>query len=480
MKYTSVLIGLLFVGLGRSGGWTESRLCGAEIVVPVTWWCAGDDEEAKRNVRWRSEKIRSFFTPVVDRGRVFVGGVVRDREQAAMVSLAGEDGRLLWEADHLLFAAPALYAQSGCSKPTVDGDRAFYQTQRGELIAVDLDGLADGNDGPNRDEEAVGPTGADIVWKMDFGERFKIFMEDDVTAGDPVASPVVIDDLVIAVTGHGKPRGTADYDPKPPSLVAVDKRTGQVAWTSNAPTHVTYRQWASPVAATVAGRRVVLFPAGDGVLYAFEPRQGTLLWKVDFNEPSDVAERRRSDADENSLRGFFWTAPTVIGETAYGGLRCEPGPDRFKQWPLLAIDLKEAAAGRRVVRWKFTADDYYGTMCAVAVDGEMAYVLDSTGWLRALDRQTGRELGRVDELPICGADLTSPIIIGRHLYVGTDDGSLFVFGLGSDFPCLGCFGLEGRVCGTPVRDEGTLYVTTTRAVWALRLPPELKDDKPDK
>lgn len=39
-----------------------------------------------------------------------------------------------------------------CSSPTVDGDCVYVVTNRCEVICLDVDGLADGNDGSFQDE----------------------------------------------------------------------------------------------------------------------------------------------------------------------------------------------------------------------------------------------------------------------------------------------------------------------------------------
>ena len=42
-----------------------------------------------------------------------------------------------------------------CSSPTVDGDRVYLVTNRGEVLCLDTEGMANGNDGPFKDEGQV-------------------------------------------------------------------------------------------------------------------------------------------------------------------------------------------------------------------------------------------------------------------------------------------------------------------------------------
>ena len=61
--------------------------------------------------------------------------------------------------------------------------------------------------------------------------------------------------------------------PDAPSLVVIDKRTGQVLARDNeqiAP-RIFHCTWSSPSEATLNGKPAILFAGGNGVLYAFEP-----------------------------------------------------------------------------------------------------------------------------------------------------------------------------------------------------------------
>src|SRR5438128_12120583 len=70
------------------------------------------------------------------------------------------------------------------SSATVEGDRVYVVSNRGEVLCLDAQGMANGNDGPFREEAAhmmphtgevqtsleAGPLDADIVWLFDLTE----------------------------------------------------------------------------------------------------------------------------------------------------------------------------------------------------------------------------------------------------------------------------------------------------------------------
>ena len=61
--------------------------------------------------------------------------------------------------------------------------------------------------------------------------------------------------------------------PDAPSLVVLDKRTGRLVARDNehiAP-NIFHSTWSAPSMATVNGRPLVFFAAGNGIVYAFEP-----------------------------------------------------------------------------------------------------------------------------------------------------------------------------------------------------------------
>ncbi|HEU0038356.1 MAG TPA: pyrrolo-quinoline quinone, partial [Verrucomicrobiae bacterium] len=63
--------------------------------------------------------------------------------------------------------------------------------------------------------------------------------------------------------------------PDAPSLVVIDKRTGQLVARDQermAP-NIFHCTWASPSLGEVNGRPLIFFCGGNGVVYAFEPKE---------------------------------------------------------------------------------------------------------------------------------------------------------------------------------------------------------------
>lgn len=85
------------------------------------------------------------------------------------------------------------------------------------------------------------------------------------------SSPLVVDDLIVVQTGYF---GT--------SLVAHDRRTGELVWESN----IGRGAYSSPILATLAGQRQVLIVNGDTVT-GHHPETGAILWRQEWPGPGD-------------------------------------------------------------------------------------------------------------------------------------------------------------------------------------------------
>ena len=97
------------------------------------------------------------------------------------------------------------------------------------------------------------------------------------------SSPNIDGNLVFIVTGNGVDEAPHRYVPAPnaPSFLAVDKVSGEVKWSKVGPGEgILHGQWSSPAIGVIGGVKQVVFPGGDGRLYAYEPETGKELWSL--------------------------------------------------------------------------------------------------------------------------------------------------------------------------------------------------------
>jgi hypothetical protein len=156
------------------GGTPDRNMYSSMSGIPTAW-----DLKTKKNVRWMAELgSQTYGNPVVANGIVLVGTnneAMKDPnvkgDKGIVMAFRESDGEFLWQAVHDKLAAGRANDwpfQGVCSSPLIENGIAYYVSNRGEVMAVDLDGFRDGkNDGPVTDEKATRETDADILWRYD-------------------------------------------------------------------------------------------------------------------------------------------------------------------------------------------------------------------------------------------------------------------------------------------------------------------------
>ena len=121
------------------------------------------DPKSGRNVKWTAELgTDSYATPIVAGGRVYIGTNNEhprdDRHQAdsgVLMCFDEATGAFLWQlVSPKREEDPYLdWPKTGWSSPvTVEGDRVYVVSSRGEALCLDARGMSNGNDGPFTNE----------------------------------------------------------------------------------------------------------------------------------------------------------------------------------------------------------------------------------------------------------------------------------------------------------------------------------------
>ena len=148
------------------------------------------DPHTGQNIKWSAALgTEAHSSPVIAGGRIYIGtnnGNPRDPkhqgDRGVLMCFDENSGDLLWQLvvpkreEDVYFDWP----NSGISSPaTVEGDRVYIVSNRGEVLCLDAQGMRNGNDGPFQTEGAhmtphnvspqltPGPLDADIIWLFD-------------------------------------------------------------------------------------------------------------------------------------------------------------------------------------------------------------------------------------------------------------------------------------------------------------------------
>lgn len=453
------------------------------------------DPATGQNIKWTVELgSQAYASPVIAQGRVFIGtnnDVPQDPRQkdcGVMLCLNEQTGQKEWQLVVPRLLGEANYLDqphiSFCSPPTIEGDRIYVVTNRSEVVCLDLDGMADGNDGPYQDEGQhmvqpgeppieVLPTDADIIWLYD------LIAESGIHPHDSAHSSTLIDGRYLYLnTGNGVDHQdhTRTFIPKPdaPSLIVMDKQTGKVIAqdAERIGPNIYHCTWSSPALGEVNGQRLVFFCGGDGVVYAFEAlpqdlpdgaiRTLTRVWRYDC-DPKAPKENVHSYFKNNQVSpSNIMGAPVFVNNRIYvtGGGDFWWG--KSEAWAqcidaTLTGDITETGKV-----WEFPMRRHACT--TPAVFNGMAFVSDLGRQVYCLDADTGKELWSHS---MKGEVWSSILVADGKVYVGSGGSDFCILEAKPVKKVLATIRLDSDMLTSPVAANGVLYVNTLSRLYAI-------------
>jgi outer membrane protein assembly factor BamB len=470
---------------------------------------SGIDIRTTCNVRWVAKLgTENYSSPVVADGKVFIGTNdaalddprYRPSGGGLLLCLDEATGKRIWQ-----LPVPKLregrrstdYDEMNlgiCSTPTVEGNRVYVVTNRCDVLCVDADGMANGNDGPFIDERdyTVEPGerpiepkrgDGDIIWQYDMLSRLPVFPHDAANC-----SPLLYGDYLYVCTANGTNEGKPAM-PLSPSLIALDKHTGRLVARDDEmiSSRVFHGQWSSPALGLVHQRPEVFFGAGDGVCYAFDAitsaaeSHGYLqhIWSFDCNTPEHkVRDGKPIDYWEGDKRKDLgnhddWTylglneiigTPVFYNNRVYVAVGRDPLHGLKAKGGLFCIDASqtgEITTGGKI--WSY--EDIGRTLSTISIADGLLYVADESGRVYCLEADTGK----LCWMHQTGADIwSSTLVADGKVYVGTRR-HFCVLAAGRQKRLLAEVRLGSQVRSTPAVADGVLYVASQRYLWAVQL-----------
>jgi outer membrane protein assembly factor BamB len=477
---------------------------------------SGIDMQTTKNVKWVARLgTENYSGPVISGGKVFIGANdvnlndprYKPTGGGVLLCLDEATGKLLWR-----LVVPKLETGKRsteydnmelgiCSTPCVEGNRVYVVTNRSEVVCLDTEGLANGNDGPFQDERrytgalrdtAPGqvPGDADIIWRYDMLSELSVFPHDAASC-----SVLVYGDLIYVSTGNGVDDKKAPF-PMSPSLIALDKRTGHLVAKDDEMigSRVFHGQWSSPSLGQAGDKALVFFGAGDGVCYAFEalhtatPKPTFLhkVWSFDCNPPEyryrdgkpiDYAEGNKLENRGNNDDGAYVGPSEIIGTPVFHNNRVyvavgqDPRHGRGKG-VLNCIDAAKIGDVSETAKiWSY--QDIDRSMSTPSVAYGLVFIADTDGTIHCLDADTGKRYWVHD----AKSDIwSSTLVADGKVYIGTRR-SLLVFAASKEKKLLGDVRLGSQIRSTPAVSDGVLYVASQHYLWAVQKDPKNPDLK---
>jgi outer membrane protein assembly factor BamB/HEAT repeat protein len=431
---------------------------------PVDW-----DTTIGRNIIWSVELGNEVYGhPVVAGDVVYVGSdntrhlnPAFQEESGVLMAFRINDGAFLWQdlAPRVERGLREFLLPSTTSAPYVEGDRLYYVTAECQLRCLDTQGFGDNeNDGPYREEVFKDNAAADIVWQLDM-PALGVFPHEACNS-----DVLPLGDLLIVGTSNGQNEGhTRVPSPFAPSLIAVNKHSGEVVWSAIGPGgRVLHGNWSSPVAANVNGRMQVLFGGGDGWLRAYDAASGQEIWRFDGN-PKDARSLPRPGVFS---RSSIIASPAFADGRVFIAMGQSPGHGNA---PSLVYAISPNGQGdvtKSELLW--TSREVGRVVGTPIVKDGLLYVGDLGGTVHCLDAATGAHLWKHETNdPIWG----SLLLAGDRLYVGNDQGLMTVLRTGRRKELLAQIEMDAPLYTRPAVIGDALYIATANRLYLIATKP---------
>jgi outer membrane protein assembly factor BamB len=457
------------------------------------------DPKTGRNLRWSAELgTEAHSSPVISGGRVYIGtnnGNPRDPrhhgDRGVLMCFDERTGAFLWQlvvpkrSEDVYFDWP----NSGISSPaTVQGDRVYIVSNRGEVMCLDAAGMTNGNDGPFQSEGehmtplgdspqlTPGPLDADILWLFDLTTGAGIWSHD------AAHSSILIDgNLLYLNSGTGVDNTHKRIrTPDAPGLVVLDKHTGKMIardYEHTAP-NIFHSTWCAPSMGVVDGRRLIFFGGGNGVLYAFEVlkpesdliRTGELrglqkVWQFDFDPGAPKTNVHRFNSNRQVSPSNFYGMPVFDHDRIYLAGGGDLWWGKNEAW-LKCIDAtKSGDITTNGLVWSYRLEKH--VMGTPAVFDGLVFIADCGRKLHCIDAQTGSVCWTHD---IDGEAWASPFIADGKIYLGTRSGAFYIFEAKREKQLLSSSNLGQPISATAAAANGVLFVATMNHLYALEAP----------
>ncbi len=430
-------LAMLMVGLTLG----EGPVSEPALAAPMDWpFCRGPEQNGisrevglvdkwspdGENLLWSVPEYGGKSTPIVMNGKLY--SLVRHKPATAeegekVICVDAATGKLLWENVFNVYLSDVPDTRIGWS--SVVGDPTT-----GRVYALGVCGYFQCIDG------ATGKT----IWSHSMNEEFGLL----TTYGGRTNFPFVFDDLVII---SGVMIGWGEFARPNHRFIAFEKSTGQAVWfnsTRPLPDDTTY---STPILGNFDGQLLLVVGAGDGGLYAMQPRTGQIAWKYQL-----------------SRRGVNGT-PLIDQGRVYVTQAEEQGDIKDSSMGLAAAlsgnktgEIKDADAIWRV------REIVAGRNQPLLIDNRL-YVVDDGAGLFIFDATTGKlvkkqKLGTVMRGSLLYAD--------GKIYACEANGRCWVLkpsAKGVDI--VSKVQLEGEIQASPIVSHGRIYITTTDALFCI-------------
>ncbi len=474
---------------GRSG---NRNPVSPEKNGPLDWQFNGDGRSGK-NIRWSTQlENRAIGGPIVANGLIWIGTNNRrprdpgsPGDRGVLACFRESDGEFLYQ-----YASPRLPPHGGFERtdwptgplsgsPVAEENRIWFITNRREVVCLDTEPLRTGQ-GPAKE-----------LWKVDLIAQLGVIPSSPMmTDFDNLGSLTIHRDLLFVPTGNSaKPKANGvnpATNPKAPSLVCLNKRTGEVIWQDNSDSHGIFHGAHSSTLVIDTGTSIqVIHAQGDGWVRSFDAATGALLWKFDTNPKGEEWTLSRPGKGKRVVmaapvyaEGLVYFAHGYLTEFSQG-----PGRvfciDPAKKTGDISAELEDEQGNVRPnpnssLIWDFTragsakSDQMHLCNSSLAIDAGLLIATDHEGYIHCFDARTGKRHWVYD------SDLEprgNALIVDGKVYIPSVDGEVPILQLSKTLSVLARPYLNESIESPLVFANGTLYILTIQGLYAIESKP---------
>lgn len=355
--------------------------------IPVKW--------TDKDYNWKvAIPGQGHSSPVLWGDKIFLTTSFDDGNKREVMCLSANDGKVLWTKD---FPSKThnkhKFNSFASATPCVDADHVyavFSTPDSYTLIALDHNGKE--------------------VWQDDFGNY-----ESQHSCG---ASPIVYKDLVVL----------ANEQDGPSSLIAVDRKTGELKWRTERRVAQQGTAYSTPCVFSQNGNEILIFNSKAHGVSGVDPATGKTLWDAPL-------------LDKRSC-----SSPIFVGDTLFGSCGSGGGGNY-----IIAVK----PGGKLAYQIKGSAEMPY--VCTPIANGELVFFWSDKGVLTCVDAASGQV--HFQER-IGGNFFSSPIRVRDKLYGISTDGECVVVEAGKEYKELARIDLGEACHATPAVAGGKMYIRT--------------------
>lgn len=273
-----------------------------------------------------------------------------------------------------------------------------------------------------------------LIWSRDLGS---FIMKNNWGMG---SSPVIYRNFVIQ---------TCDREKGGSFIVALDKKTGNVAWKTE---RDEISSWSTPFVYD-KGARPELIVNATNAIRSYDPETGKLLWECRGPATSITTPT------PTFINGLIIVSSGFIMEPVRPITAFKPGTSGD-------ITLKPGETSSAAIAWRQQVAAPY-IPSPLAYDGRIYVVLDQ-GFISCYDANTGKEIYGKTRVDVASQFSASPVAIDGKIFCPSEDGDVYVIKAGDKYELLAKNTLEEPIMASPAVSAGKMFIRSIKHLYCIQ------------